>query len=194
MELLAGFQTRPKSLFWFWNEIFYVSNPSLYILPISQSSSDIGAVSWHLLCPLVPSAPMPSLWRLGTFFPTSGCIVVASPHVVTRVTSKRQAPPQLQPVRTRALLQFVIIIKGLTPEASLPLFTPPTTTLTTPLVPHGWAWLKAMLVTWSLLGHPEGESRESRMAKPSQWGKALLFDPFFCAVVHLLSVPFRLYL
>ncbi|KAG7333445.1 hypothetical protein KOW79_003580 [Hemibagrus wyckioides] len=92
---------------------------------VYESSCDTGAVSWHLLCPSMPSAPAPSLWRLGTFFPTSGCIVVASPHAVTRVTSKRRAPPQLQPVRTRAPLQFVIIIKGLTPEASQPLFTPP---------------------------------------------------------------------
>ncbi|TSK38369.1 hypothetical protein Baya_2785 [Bagarius yarrelli] len=55
----------------------------------------------------------------------NGCIVVTSPHAVTRVTSKLRAPPQLQPVRTRGPLQFVIIIKGLTPEASMPLFTPP---------------------------------------------------------------------
>lgn len=178
MALLAGFQTRPKSFTWLWNEMkcgiddpcffFVFSNLSLYILPVSQSSCDRGAVSWHLLCPSVPSAPVPSLWRLGTFFPTSGCIVVSSPHAVARVTSKWRAPPQLQPVRTRAPLQFVIIIKGLTPEASLPLFTPPITTLTTPLVPHGWAQLKATLVTWSLIRHPEGEWRESRMAKGSQ--------------------------
>lgn len=161
---------------------FLFSNPSLYILLLSQSSYDRGAASWHLLSPSVPSTPAPSLWRLGTFFPTSGCIVVASPHAVTRVTSKWRAPPQLQPVRSRTLLQFVIIIKGLTPEASLPLFTPPITTLTTPLVPHGWAQLKATL---GILKESRGKAGWQKL--PTEEHVYCLISCFLCYHAFALS-------
>ena len=73
----------------------------------------------------------PSPWRRVTFFPTGSHIVPASPHARGAWDSatgggyfKGAAGPQLRPVSPAAPLQFVIIIKGLTREASLPLLAP----------------------------------------------------------------------
>lgn len=73
----------------------------------------------------------PSPWRRMTFFPTGSHIVPASPHARGPGTlqqaggTSKAGRPTAAACRSSSQLQFVIIIKGLTSEASLPLFTPP---------------------------------------------------------------------
>lgn len=73
----------------------------------------------------------PSPWRRTTFFPTGSRIVAASPHARGPGTPQQAGGrskgggPTAAACRSSSQLQFVIIIKGLTSEASLPLFTPP---------------------------------------------------------------------
>lgn len=79
---------------------------------------------------LLPSCA-PSPWRRMTFFPTGSHIVPASPHARGPGTlqqaggTSKAGRPTAAACRSSSQLQFVIIIKGLTSEASLPLFTPP---------------------------------------------------------------------
>lgn len=103
--------------------------------------------------PAGPSAPQPSCapapWRRTTFFPTGSHIVPASPHARGPGTlqqaggTSKAGRPTAAACRSSSQLQFVIIIKGLTPEASLPLFAPLTLP---PITLHG-APLKATPVT-----------------------------------------------
>lgn len=73
----------------------------------------------------------PSPWRRMTFFPTGSHIVAASPHARGPGTlqqaggTSKAGGPTAAACRSSSQLQFVIIIKGLTSQASLPLFTPP---------------------------------------------------------------------
>lgn len=84
--------------------------------------------------PVKPSTLQPSCapspWRRMTFFPTGSHIVPASPHARGPGTlqqaggTSKTGRPTAAACRSSSQLQFVIIIKGLTSEASLPLFTP----------------------------------------------------------------------
>lgn len=88
------------------------------------SSGTVGPSSLQPSC-------APSLWRRTTFFPTGSHIVPASPHARGPGTlqqaggTSKAGRPTAAACRSSSQLQFVIIIKGLTSEASLPLFTPP---------------------------------------------------------------------
>lgn len=118
------------------------SLPSSHIIrPCSLTlSSHCGIPYWSPVTsppagPVKPSTLQPSCapspWRRMTFFPTGSHIVPASPHArgpgtlqQAGNTSKADRPTAAA-CRSSSQLQFVIIIKGLTSEASLPLFTPP---------------------------------------------------------------------
>lgn len=100
---------------------------SLVVPNVQSTSPPAGPVEPSTLQP--PYAPSP--WRRMTFFPTGSHIVPASPHARGPGTlqqagsTSKAGRPTAAACRSSSQLQFVIIIKGLTSEASLPLFTPP---------------------------------------------------------------------
>lgn len=101
--------------------------PSLVVPSVQPISPPAGPVEPSTLQP----SCAPSPWRRMTFFPTGSHIVPASPHARGAGTlqqaggTSKAGRPTAAACRSSSQLQFVIIIKGLTSEASLPLFTPP---------------------------------------------------------------------
>lgn len=100
--------------------------PSLVVPSVQPTSPPAGPVEPSTLQP----SCAPSPWRRMTFFPTGSHIVPASPHARGAGTlqqaggTSKAGRPTAAACRSSSQLQFVIIIKGLTSEASLPLFTP----------------------------------------------------------------------
>lgn len=108
---------------------------SLSLIPLCHPSGPQHSTHGPPVGPAEPSTLQPSCapspWRRTAFFPTGSHIVPASPHARGPGTlqqaggTSKAGRPTAAACRSSSQLQFVIIIKGLTSEASLPLFTPP---------------------------------------------------------------------
>lgn len=116
-------QHMPTALF----SLLHPTVPSPVVLDVRTTSPPAAPAEPSTLQP----SCAPSPWRRMTFFPTGSHIVPASPHARGPGTlqqaggTSKAGRPTAAACRSSSQLQFVIIIKGLTSEASLPLFTPP---------------------------------------------------------------------